>query len=339
MSETRADQIELFLNAAGWAGAKRAPLAGDASNRRYERLNDGPDGQGAVLMDAPPERGEDVRPFLHIARHLTGLGLSAPRILAAEPDHGFLLLEDLGDDLFSRVAATDPGVQQEIYTAAVDALVELHRHPPPANIPDYGPGPMTTLAGLAFVWYARGGTDRDKETFSAELETVLSRHTTASPVLALRDYHAENLLWLPARAGLARVGLLDFQDGALGHPAYDLISLTEDARRDVPPDLAEAMLEHYIAATGQAPGAFRAAAAAIAAQRNLRILGVFARLSLHYGKPGYIDLIPRVWDHLMRDLAHPDLGRLRDIVQTGLPKPTPDILAELKAKCGTVPTL
>lgn len=337
MSEPRPALCNEFLARAGWAEANRAPLAGDASNRRYERLGGGPGGQGAVLMDAAPDKGEDVRPFLAIARHLTGLGLSAPRILAEDVTNGFLLIEDLGDGLYARLCAAAPDRQETLYAAAVDLLVELHRHAPPGDIPDYGPARMTELAGLAFDWYAQGRTSDQKDAFSRELETVLGRITPTLPVLVLRDYHAENLLWLPDRRGVARVGLLDFQDAATGHPAYDLVSLTEDARRDVHADLAEAMLARYIAATGAEPDAFRAAAAAIAAQRNLRILGVFARLSLHYGKPGYVALIPRVWGHLMRDLAHPGLGRLRAIVTASLPEPSPDLLADLRAKCATVP--
>jgi aminoglycoside/choline kinase family phosphotransferase len=339
MSNPRASLLARFLDAAGWAGAIRSPLAGDASNRRYERLRGGPGGQQAVLMDAPPEKGEDVRPFVTIARHLIGLGLSAPRILAEDDQNGFLLLEDLGDDLFARVCSAHPDREEELYAAAVDVLARLHRRPPPAFCPDYGPGRMAELAGLAFDWYAQDTISGPKNAFSLEIESVLSRFAPARPVLVLRDYHAENLLWLPDRRGTARVGLLDFQDAACGHPAYDLVSLIEDARRDVPPALAEAMIERYIEASGQDAEAFRAAAAAIAAQRNLRILGVFARLSLHFGKPGYVNLIPRVWGHLMNDLTHPELARLRALVIEGLPEPTPDLLSDLRAKCRTIPTL
>ncbi len=158
-------------------------------------------------------------------------------------------------------------------------------------------------------------------------------------MLVQRDYHAENLLWLPERDGAARVGLLDFQDAAAGHPAYDLVSLLEDARRDVTQATVAAAKAHYLALTGFDPAQFDLAYAAMGAQRNLRILGVFARLSLHFGKPGYVDLIPRVWDHLRTDLAHPSLAELRGLVQAALPDPSVAKLQELKDRCGTVPTL
>lgn len=325
-----------FLTRAGWGNATRAPLAGDASNRRYERVN--LHGAPAVLMDAPPEKGEDIRPFVAIAQHLSALGLSAPQIMAQDVDHGFLLLEDLGDGLFARLMDQDPKQERALYIAAVDALIELHKHPAPDWVPDYGPQTMTRVAGLAWDWYAKGITNatHGRDVALDELGQLLIE-TAADPVLVLRDYHAENLLWLPDRTGIARVGQLDFQDAGAGHPAYDLMSLAEDARRDVDPDLAREMIDHYIARTGQDADAFHLAAATCAAQRNLRILGVFARLSLHFGKPAYVDLIPRVWDLLQRDLSHPRLAALRDACT--LPAPTPENLQILRDKCATIPTL
>jgi hypothetical protein len=157
-------------------------------------------------------------------------------------------------------------------------------------------------------------------------------------VLALRDFHAENLVWLPDRAGVARVGLLDFQDAEAGHPAYDLVSLLKDARRDLAPGLEQEMIDRFLSRTGCDPERFAAAYAALGAQRNLRILGVFARLSMHFGKPHYVDLIPRVWAHLTASLRHPALAPLARRVADDLPEPTPDILASLKEQCATVPT-
>ena len=159
----------------------------------------------------------------------------------------------------------------------------------------------------------------------------------ARPVLALRDFHAENLIWLPERDGAARVGLLDFQDAFAGHPAYDLVSLLEDARRDVAPEVREAMVTHYIAGSGTDAAAFRTAFATSGAQRNLRILGVFARLSMHFGKPQYVALIPRVWAHLQADLADPALADLRDFLDGVLPAPDPDRLERIRSLCGTCP--
>ena len=343
----RAAKIAHFLDAAGWGQAQRAPLAGDASNRRYERLTQGPKGAGAVLMDAPPEKGEDTRPFVAIATYLAGIGLSAPRILAQDNAAGLLLLEDLGDDLFARVVADGRADETALYTAAVDALVDLHQNPPPADLAAYSPELMTAKAALAGQWY-RGGCDDcpavdpanpAAKAISDAIAPLLARYASDTPVLVLRDFHAENLIWLPVRTGTARVGLLDFQDALRGHPAYDLVSLLEDARRDVPPALQDAMLAHYITRSGTAPDPFRRAYALLGAQRNLRILGVFARLSLHFGKPGYVDLIPRVWGHLQNDLSHPDLGSLAAAIAAHLPPPDRDRLDRLRDRCATIQTL
>ncbi|PTW50560.1 aminoglycoside phosphotransferase family protein [Rhodovulum kholense] len=327
-----------FLARTGWAEARRAPLAGDASNRRYERLTRGT--ETAVLMDADPARGEDVRPFIAIARHLTWLGLSAPAILAEDAAQGFLLLEDLGDALFARVLAKDPGPEDTLYAAATDLLADLHRAAPPAGLAAYDAETMADLACLPFQWYLTGlgrpATEADIAAFRATIRTLLE--STAPPsVLILRDYHAENLIWLPDRSGAARVGLLDFQDARVGHPAYDLVSLLEDARRDVPSALQARMRARYVSRTGSDPDAFARAYALTGAQRNLRILGVFARLCLRDGKPGYLRLMPRVWAHLMTDLDHPALAELRDRTLQLLPPPDPDRLARIESQCARRP--
>ncbi|ARE40586.1 putative Ser/Thr protein kinase-like protein [Rhodovulum sp. P5] len=332
----RAALRDAFLSRAGWGGAVRRPLAGDASNRRYDRLTGGPGGAGAVLMDAAPEKGEDVRPFVAIARHLSGLGLSAPRILADDPDHGFLLLEDLGDDLFARVAKQAPDMEPPLYEAAVDVLAALHSAPLPAGLAAYDAPLMADLACLPFDWYIpaldRPAPDDERAAFRDAIKRRLAA-LPDDPVLVLRDYHAENLLWLPDRAGIARVGLLDFQDAMTGHRAYDLVSLLEDARRDVPEDLQARMRARYVAAAGIDAGAFDAAYALMGAQRNLRILGVFARLCVRDGKPGYLPMMGRVWGHLMRDLAHPSMADLQERVIRLLPPPDPDILDRIASRC------
>lgn len=342
----RAAQIATFLAAAGWGTAQQSPLAGDASARRYLRLAQG--SARAVLMDAPPGSGEDVRPFIAIARHLHGLGLSAPAILAQDPAQGLLLLEDLGDGLYARVVAADPTQERTLYAAAVDLLAGLHRHPAPAGVPAYDAAAMARLAGMALEWYAPAAaaattaagapapTSADPA-FVAQMEEALTAHAGPADVLVLRDFHAENLLWLPGRTGAARVGLLDFQDGARGCRGYDLISLLEDARRDVPSPLRAAMIARYAAATGQDHASFTRACAVLAAQRNLRILGIFARLCLRDGKPGYVRLMPRVWAHLADDLAHPALSALRGAVMARLPAPTPEICQAIEARCATIP--
>ena len=338
----RAHLADLFLNTTAWAGADRAPLAGDASNRRYERLRQPQSGQSAVLMDAPPEKGEDVRPFVAIDRFLCDNGFSAPQILAEDDEHGFLLLEDLGDALFARVLAPeakpeakpDPDAEMTLYRAATNVLIGLHDVTPP-TLPHYGPERMAKLAALAFTKYRMAVTGDDggaaMTRFRDRFEDILADHTDGPQVICLRDYHAENLLWLPDREGLARVGLLDFQDAMLGHPAYDLVSLLQDIRRDVPAGVEFAMLQHYIDATGADDHVFRTAYAVLGAQRNLRILGVFARLATEYGKPHYVDLIPAVWRHLKRDLDHPALAPVADLLLTELPAPGAEALARLKS--------
>ncbi len=320
-----------FLNRTEWATAQRAPLAGDASNRRYERLSDPNTGRRAVLMDAPPERGEDVHPFLRIARHLRSIGLSAPEIYAEDGETGFLLLEDLGDALFARVIPQKPEIEPLLYAAATDLLLALHRADPPPLEP-YDTALMTDLAALALTKYRHGitgdsgGEDRFRAIFAALLEPLAS----TLPVLIQRDYHAENLLWLPERQGVARVGLLDFQDAMAGHPAYDLVSLLQDARRDVPAEIETAMVTRYLDGSGMSRDAFTRAYALLGAQRNLRILGVFARLGRDYGKPHYIELIPRVWAHLMRDLEHPALASVAPLLRDALPPPEPENLQRLR---------
>lgn len=335
----RTDLIDAFIDRAGWSAARCALLAGDASNRRYFRLTS--ESGTAVLMDAPPEKGEDIRPFVHIAQHLTGLGLSAPGILAEDDASGLLLLEDLGDALFARVLETAPELENSLYSTATDLLAQLHENDPPAKLAPYDPPLMTDLAALAFDWYAFAATGEkaagSRQSFHETFHRLLCDHTSES-VLIQRDYHAENLLWLPDRSGIARVGLLDFQDAMIGHRAYDLVSLLQDARRDVPESTETAMLARYIETTRQDDDSFRTAYHLLGAQRNLRILGVFARLCVRDGKAWYVDMIPRVWNLLQRDLAHPALAPVRPDLDT-LPAPSPDILQRLKDKCATIPSL
>jgi aminoglycoside/choline kinase family phosphotransferase len=331
--------IRAFIDQTEWRGAQAAPLAGDASNRRYLRLTH-PDGESAVLMDAPRERGEETAPFIRIAEYLKAQGLSAPRILARDEAQGFVLLEDLGDALFARVIPCDPSCENSLYSAATDLLVQLHTAAPPEGLVAYDPPLMADLAALAHDWYAKGATGAVPDTrgdFIAAMKTTLEGLRGASDVLIQRDYHAENLLWLPDRAGTARVGLLDFQDAMLGHRAYDLVSLLQDARRDVTQAIEAAMIDRYITRTGLDPAAFRTDYNRLGAQRNLRILGVFARLCIRDGKAYYVDLIPRVWGHLMRNLNDPALADIARHVQANLPTPDAATLKRLKDQCATHP--
>lgn len=330
-----------FLDGTDWAGGDTTPLAGDASSRRYERITHPTTGEPAVLMDADPATGNDSGPFVHIAQHLTSIGLSAPKILAQDPEHGFLLLEDLGNDLFARIIRSDPSQEETLYTAATDLLTHLHKSPPPKGLVTYDAPMLTRMTAPVFDWYMRppkAEADRAKQQFFATFEPILTRYAAKNDIMLHRDYHAENLLWLPQRTGVARVGLIDFQDALIGHRAYDLVSLLQDARRDVPKDIEAAMIARYVQQNGYDPDDFGAAYAALGAQRNLRILGIFARLSLHVGKPHYVDLIPRVWRLVLHNLDHPALIGVKDIVLQTLPAPTPEFLQRLKDACGTVPT-
>ena len=329
----RAALMRAFLDRTDWAGGVPRTFTDDASNRRYFRVTSA-QGRGAVLMDAPPDRGEDVRPFVTIAQWLRAQGLSAPEIYADDLGAGFLLLEDLGDDLYARVVKREPTLEPALYEAAVNVVVALAQTPPPPLAP-YDAPTMGPLAGLAGQWYA-GSAEHGHGIYSAT-QKARSGQPGAPQVKARRDYHAENLLWLPDRKGTARVGLLDFQDARAGHPAYDLASLLHDARRDVATPLQRAMVERFAKAMGWPKDDVTRAVAVQGAQRNLRILGVFARLSLHFSKPHYVDFIPRVWRNLNEELSHPALSDLR-AVEAELPKPPRMHLESLKSRCGTIPT-
>ena len=308
----RAAQIEAFLAAHGWDRARRAWLSGDASFRRYARLTDRR--RRAIVMDAPPPH-EDVRPFTTVAAILTTFGYSAPTVLAADAAAGLVLLEDLGDDLYTRVLAAD-GDEPRLYAVAVDLLADLHRRPPPRSLPPYDERRFLDEVNLFTKWYLptlRGAPT--PPAVAAEVAALWRRAMAparqSGKVLVLRDYHADNLMWLPRRRGLRRVGLLDFQDAVIGPPAYDLVSLLEDARREVTPDVVDAMIARYLDTAGLDGAGFRAAYATLGAQRNTKIIGIFTRLSVRDGKPAYLDLIPHVWRLLERDLEHPTLAALR----------------------------
>jgi aminoglycoside/choline kinase family phosphotransferase len=297
-------EAQEFLDEHGYGGATRTALAGDASARRYERLSGGP--RPAILMLCPPQI--DVESFLRVAGWLHRWRMSAPQVIAADAESGQVLLEDLGDDLFRRVLARG-GDERALYEAAVDLLVFLQRCPPPDGLPAYDDAWLLREAALLPEWYA---PDAPADTYLAIWQDLLPRARVGGDGFVYVDYHADNLLWLPGRAGHARIGLLDFQDARLGPPAYDLVSLLEDARRDVPPELAEAMIERYLAARPDLDLApFRAAYALLGAQRNAKILGLFSRLARRDGKPAYLALLPRVAGHLKRDLEHPLLAPLK----------------------------
>ncbi|MEQ1688742.1 MAG: phosphotransferase [Sphingopyxis sp.] len=299
-----------FLADAGWSGATVTPLAGDASFRRYFRVADG--ARRAVLMDAPPPH-EDPRPFMAMAEYLTGIGLSAPRILHRDMDAGLLLIDDFGDTRMRETVDADVGREAATYRGVVDVLIELHRHTPPTGLRRHDLDNWHEELDLFVDWYGPTvGLTLDSASFHAAWAEVLApvEQDSLPWVTELRDYHAENVMLIAHKEGAARFGLLDFQDARIGHPAYDLVSMLEDARRDVSPAVEAAMLDHYVAATGR-DAAFVRAYWALGAQRNTRILGVFCRLWKRDGKTHYTTFQPRMWGLLERDLAQSGLAPVR----------------------------
>ncbi len=289
-----------FLAMHGWGAANIVPLAGDASFRRYFRVVDA--GRTAVLMDAPPPH-EDPRPFVDIARWLHERGFAAPAIHALDLNEGLVLIEDFGDDRMREAIDVDPARALSLYTSAVDILIGLHQQPQ-GVLPPYDRAVLHREANLLTEWYCPAvGIDVDQAGYNAAWDAVFDVALADVPVTVLRDYHAENLMLIEG----CRLGLLDFQDALAGHPAYDLVSLLQDARRDVEPEIERAMLAHYTATTG-ADSAFDAAYHVLGAQRNAKIIGIFTRLWQRDGKPRYPTLCPRVWRYLEQDLAHPALA-------------------------------
>ena len=300
-----------FLAASGWAGAEILPLAGDASFRRYFRVVHGD--RSAVLMDAPPPH-EDPRPFIAVAEWLASVGLSAPQILSRDLDKGLLLLGDFGDWRLREYLDEDPAREAELYALATDVLVHLHQHSAMPGLKVHGLDQWLEELKLFTEWYCPAvSADVDVAGYEAAWRKVLEPVASdgQAPVTVLRDYHAENVMLVEGLEGVRHFGLLDFQDALAGHPAYDLASVLEDARRDVPLSIERAMIDRYIGATGHGE-AFERAYWALAAQRNTRILGVFTRLWKRDSKPGYRRFQPRMWGLLERDLAQPHLKPIRD---------------------------
>ena len=322
-------------------------LQGDASVRRYARITRAP-GAGAILMDwarqpdgpvirngLPYSRiahlAEDVRPFVAVAAALRALGLSVPAIYAQDLDRGFLLIEDLGDRVFGHEVEIGAADQALLWRTAAETLAALSVVVPPSELPvgdgtehrlpayDRGALSIETELLLDWHWPALHGSpvpDDVRAEFLSQWGIVFDRLAALPSGWVLRDYHSPNLLWLPEREGIARVGVIDFQDAMRGPPAYDFVSLLQDARVDVAPELEAAVFDHYCAAvtarqTGFDRDAFAFAYAALGAQRNTKILGIFARLAKRDGKPGYLRHVPRLWRYLERDLAHPDLAGLK----------------------------
>ncbi len=356
----RLEEMTAFIGSApGWKQAQAAYLQGDASTRAYSRV--AARGRRAVLMDHPRQPdgpairdglpysriarlAEDVRPFVAVAGALRDIGLSVPEIYAADLDRGFVLLEDLGDRVFTREVEAGAS-QAELWRGAIEALAQLSAWPVPDalalpdgsvhRVPVQDGGVLAIEVELLLDWYwpAVKGAPAPAQVraeFLGRWTPVFERLTALPAGWALRDFHSPNLIWLPERAGPARVGILDFQDALRGPAAYDLVSLLQDARVDVAADLEDLLFSEYCERARNDVRAFDREAfafayAALGAQRNTKILGIFARLAIRDGKRAYLRHISRIWPYLARDLAHPDLAPLRAWYDLNMP-------AEIRAR-------
>lgn len=304
--------LNKFLAKHGWADAVVTLVAADASFRRYFRAT-AADGSKAVLMDAPPLH-EDPKPFIDIARYLVGHEFRAPKIIAADLDRGFVLIEDFGDLQMRQHLDVAPQDANHIYRQAIDTLVRL-ADAPVADLPPYDEAAYLREVKLLSEWYmpAMGLTVDDAE-YEGLWRRALAPISGIQNVTVLRDYHAENIMLLSDDDQ----GIIDFQDALIGHPAYDLVSLLQDARRDVDPALEQEMLTYYRDATG-ADADFDLHYALLGAQRNTKIIGIFTRLWKRDGKDRYLGFLPRMWRLLERDLAHPGLADLKDWFDRNIP--------------------
>jgi tRNA threonylcarbamoyl adenosine modification protein YjeE len=350
---TRLIALRRFLNLSGHANATRQRMAGDASIRSYARLIG--DRGSTILMNSPPRPdgpatyngksyseavhlAEDVKPFVAMANGLRQQGFSAPAVYHADLDSGFLIIEDLGAATF--VQGDPPTPIADRYQAAVEMLAALHRESLPDTlplapkvnypIPAFDLDAMMVEVGLMLEWYLpdRGVTlsGMAHADFILMWSELLGRLEQQRRTWMLRDFHSPNLIWLGTRKDTGKVGLLDFQDTVLGPEAYDLVSLLQDARVDVPDTIEIPMLTRYVARRREADPAFAAGAfveqyAIMSAQRNTRLLGTFARLNRRDGKPHYLRHQPRIWDYLQRAFAHPSLGRVKEWFQANVPPP------------------
>ena len=307
----RAAEIERFLAGAGWADAPRAALGADWSNRRYERLRRRDGGGTAILMDAGADA--PVEAFVAVGGWLRGIGLRAPEVMAADGPRRLLLLEDLGDGLLARVIA-EGGDERGLYRLALDAILRFQDAEPPAFLPVMDEAALLSLLDVYLDFALKPSPDADaRGEFEDLWRGLLPLARTGPGVFLYRDYHAENLLSIPGEPGLRGLGLLDFQDAHLGPGAYDLVSLVQDARRDVSPAVADEVVGRYLAARpGLDQEALTAALAALGAQRAMRILGVVGRLMATRGRVFPPGMRRRVRGHLEASLAHPTLAGLRD---------------------------
>jgi len=311
-----------FLSSLGLQEASISMLAGDASFRRYFRLNFKE--RDLVLMDAPPPE-EDTRQFVMIANHLRSIGLNPPTIYGEDHKHGFLLLEDFGNEKFSHILKSKT-INEEtyFYQKAVHLLASLHGFPAPSWLPDYNIKSLLEEVDLFINWYwplvNNGPIDSSaRNSYHAAWKDVLALADTQKKVLVLRDFHADNLMWLESRTGNCKVGLLDFQDAISGSPIYDLVSLLEDVRRDVRRDIVNNMRAYYLKIQKDHLPNFDTSYSVFSAQRNTKILGIFTRLWKRDGKEQYMQLVPRTWRLLNNSLQNPALAPIHSWFEQFIP--------------------
>lgn len=308
-------EAKRFLERAGWAGAQILPVAGDASFRRYFRIVNAD--RTAVLMDAPPPH-EDPRPFIQMVKYLEAHRFAAPKILAEDLNHGLVLIEDFGDHRMREHLDEQPEDEEIIYRQTIDLIRKLHDKPA-ADLAAYDWDQYIREANLLPEWFCPAhAIDVDMNGFADAWQKVLQPVLAAQdePVTVMRDYHAENIMLLID----GRLGLLDFQDALVGHRAYDLVSMLQDARRDVSDELEETMLQYYLESYSDDAATFRSHYAILGAQRNTKIIGIFTRLSVRDGKERYLDFLPRMWKLLEKDLKHPALGPVTRWFDSNIPE-------------------
>lgn len=321
-----------FLAQSGWSDATAAPVSGDASSRSYTRLTNNV-GHTAILMDASAEPTQSTQRFVAVAKRLADHDISAPEILHADLDAGFLLLEDFGDGLIAdhlRDGTLSEGTVYRDLAALLPSLWQIEDQ----EAKRLDATEMIAQAGLFVDWYVAHDPNAARVAapdFFDHLCEVLQQHIPDNLGFAHRDFHVENILWLPTREGLQRYGLIDFQDAVLAPRTYDLASLLTDARRDIDPALADAVLAEFLSAHPTDQQALSLEFSLCAALRNLRILGIFARLSLTSGKPRYIDFVPRVWRQVDRALGHQDLSALQTRFRKLCPPPDATTIAALSS--------
>lgn len=324
----RPEKIERFLRHHGWDDAKTEKITSDASNRKYTRLFKKQN--TSILMDSDPTTNESIENFIYFTNQLRKQKFSAPKIYGQDICNGLLLLEDLGSDSFANILKSKPHLENHIYQEAINQLIEIRKNKIPHLTRKYDLKILLQEAVLFSEWYlsplrASYESSHLLKILRVSLQETLKQDTT----LVLRDYHAENLMWLPDRRNNRRVGLLDYQDALAGNPAYDIASLLKDARREVPKKLQEELIKYFLKKTNLDHAVFSRDYSILSAQRNLKIIGIFSRLSIRDNKSGYLDLIPRVWKNLQDDLKHPSLNELSEFIKSNSPQPTLENLGKL----------